>query len=554
MLILAVFVVRLFYIQVIQHQDYKQAALSGQLKEYLIPAERGVIEAYDGDNIVPIVLNEQVYTLFADPTYVKDIASTADALSRVTGDKAKVYEEKMNRDTRYAVLAKKLDQNTKTAIETLDIRGVGLREESIRTYPQGNLAAQLLGFVNDDGIGTYGLEQYMDEQLNGEEGQLKAITDIQGVPLVSNRDNILKDPISGERVRLTLDINMQKQVETILSKHLQEVKSPSGSIVVLDPNTGSIKAMANFPTYSPSDFSSVEDASVFTNPAVSEPLEVGSIMKTLTVAAGLNEGAIKQDQSFFDPAILTVDGATIRNVEEDGGASTRSVSDILQYSLNTGAVWILKQLGGGDINENGRKILHEYLTKHYFFGEKTNIEQGYEGAGIVPDPVEGFGRNIQYANTAFGQGITITALQFASAFAATINGGTYYQPHLVENKGKDYVKSKDVVKKDVSKQLRKLHENTVEKWYSFVDREGYNIGGKTGTAEIPGSDGTYREDAFNGTFVGYVGGDKPEYVIIVKVDEPKIHGYAGYVAAAPLFGKISDLLINNFSIPRASNQ
>jgi cell division protein FtsI/penicillin-binding protein 2 len=553
MLILATFVVRLFYIQVIQHAQYKEAALSGQLKEYLIPPERGIIEAYDGDNVVPIVLNEAVYTLFADPVYIKDIKTTSDALSRITGKKASDYEEKMTRDTRYAVLEKRLNENTKSAIESLDIKGVGLREESVRTYPQGELASQILGFVNDEGVGTYGLEQFLDDQLGGQPGQLKAITDVNGVPLVSNPSNIIKDPVPGERVRLTLDIGMQKKAESILKSHLPEVNSKSGSVVIIDPNNGAIKAMANYPTFDPRKFSSVDDVSVFTNPSVSEPLEVGSVMKTLTVATALNEGAVKPNQTFFDPAKYTIDGASVRNVEGYDNPQTRSISDILKYSLNTGAVWLLKQLGGGEVNEHGRTVLYKYLTEHYFFGQKTGIEQGYEAEGIVPDPVEGFGRNIKFANAAFGQGISVTPLQFASAFSATINGGIYYRPHLVDGAKEQYVRSKNVVKPKVSKDLRLLHENTVHNWYHSIERTGYRIGGKTGTAQIPGADGSYRGDVFNGTFIGYVGGDKPEYVIMVKVDEPHVSEHAGIAAAAPLFGKISNMLIDDFSVSRKTN-
>lgn len=553
LLILATFIVRLFYIQIIQHDKYKEAALRGQLKEYRIPAERGIIEAHDGNNIVPIVLNEEVYTLFADPVYVKDKKATADSLSRITGDKADDYLSKMEIKTRYAVLAKKLDANKKKAIESLEIKGVGLRAESIRTYPQGSLASQLLGFVNDEGEGTYGLEQSLDKQLGGIEGQLKAITDVKGVPIVSNRDNILKDSEPGERIQLTLDIGMQKKVEDLLRDHLPSVNSKSGSIVVLDPNNGAVKAMANFPTYNPSEYSKVTDASLFTNPSVSSPLEVGSIMKTLTVAAGLDQGVIAANGSFYDPAKFNIDNETVRNVEEDGGPQNRSIPDILRYSLNTGATYVLMQMGGGAINEKARDTWHGYLREHYFFGQKTGIEQGYESPGVVPDPQEGFGLNIRYANTAFGQGFTVTPIQMAAAFAATINGGIYYQPHLVEtNNINSKIRKRDVVRPEVSNELRAMHENSANNRYKYITRPGYKIGGKTGTAEIASQNGGYKEDVFNGTFIGYVGGDKPQYVIMVRVDEPRISGYAGSVAAAPLFGKVSNMLIDNFSIPKAT--
>lgn len=553
--VLATFVVRLFYIQVIEHQQYKEAALSGQLKEYEIPAERGVIEAHDGSNTIPIVLNEEVYTLFADPVYVKDIKGTAEKLAQITGGNSSEYESKMNTKTRYAVLAKKLGNDKKDEIEKLDIKGVGLRAESIRVYPQGQLAAQILGFVNNEGQGTYGVEQFLDEKLKGKPGQLKAITDSRGVPLVSNEDNILKDPEPGQRINLTIDIGMQKKAEDILAEHLKSVNSNSGSVIIMDPNTGAVKAMANLPTYNPSEFSKVEDASVFTNDAVSSPLEVGSIMKTLSVAAGLNEGVINANTTFYDPSKYEIDGATVRNVEEDGGPQTRSIADILRYSLNTGAIYVLKQLGGGEINDQARQKWYEYMHDRYLFGQKTGIEQGYEADGVVPDPNEGFGRNIKYANSVFGQGFTVTPIQMAAAFSATINGGVYYQPHLVEgddSNGSNYVKKQGIVSAETSNVLRSMHENSVDKRYPYVDQAGYKVGGKTGTAEVASPDGGYYEDRFNGTFVGYLGGDRPEYVIMIRVDEPRVTGYAGSAAAAPLFGKIAKMIVDNFSVPRSS--
>jgi cell division protein FtsI (penicillin-binding protein 3) len=548
--VLAIFIVRLFYIQVIKHDHYRQSALAGQLKEYEIPAERGVIEAYDGENIVPIVLNEEVYTLFADPLYIKDHKQVAEKLAKITGGDTQEYEDKMRSNSRYAVLAKKLNENKKIEIEKLGIKGVGVRAESIRAYPQGSLAAQSLGFVNDEGKGSYGVEEFLDERLGGQPGQLKAITDAKGVPLVSNNNNILKDPVSGDRVLMTIDIGMQRKVEDMLREHLPSVGSESGSVVIMNPKNGAIKAMANWPTYNPSEFYKVSDAAVFTNAAVSQPMEVGSIMKTLSVAAALDKGVVNKDTSFFDPAKFQIDGATVRNVEEDGGPQTRTISDILRFSLNTGAIYLLKQMGGGEINQQARDTWHDYLVNHFRFGQKTNIEQGYEAEGTVPDPKDVSGINIQYANSTFGQGLNITPLQIAAAFSATINGGSYYKPHVIETADKkgELINDK-VVKKEVSAQLRAWHENSVDKNWQFVDREGYRIGGKTGTAEIPLPEGGYKKDVHNGTFIGYVGGDNPEYVIVVRVNEPRrISFYAGTAAAAPLFGKISNMLIDNFSI------
>lgn len=546
--------IKLFYIQVLQHQNYKELARAGQFKEFEIPSDRGVILAYDGSRTIPIVLNQDTYTLFADPKYIENADSVAGQITQKIGGNASEYAEKMKLDTRYSVLAKKLNQQQKNEIDSLNIKGIGTRNAPVRTYPNGNLAAQILGFVNDEGAGTYGVEQFLDDKLKGQPGELKAITDAQGVPLVSAGSNVLKEPIEGERITLTIDISMQRRVEALLKPHIKSLNAKSGSVIVIDPYSGAIKAMANYPTFSPEKFYEVKDASIFTNPAVSKPLEVGSIMKTLTVAAGLNEGVIKPNGSYYDPAAITIDNETIRNVEEDGGAAQRSIADILRYSLNTGAVHVLKQMGGGEVNEKARITWSRYLTEKYGFGMKTGIEQGYEAEGSVPNPKEGYGLNIQYANSSFGQGITVTPLQMISAYISTINGGNYYRPHVVEGAPdkNSYLVRKDVVSPSVSASMRRMHENSAKLQYPFITRDGYRIGGKTGTAEIPNPSGGYYKDKFNGTFIGYVGGDKPEYAIIVIIDEPVVDFYAGTAAAAPMFAKVSNMLIDNFSVRPAT--
>lgn len=560
-LITIIFGIRLFYLQIIRHDYYKKAALSGQLKQYQIAADRGVIEAKDGDVVAPLVLNEKRYTLFADPKFIKDARETSVRVQNVIGGNAADYEKLMKIDTRYAVLAKKLDKTQKEALDRLDIKGVGTREAPVRTYPQGDLAAQLLGFVDDEGVGKYGLEQALQKQLNGTPGQLRAITDAQGVPLVANLDNIITKPQSGDRVLLTIDVAMQRQVEDILKSGLDRAKSKSGSAIVMDPNTGAIKAMANYPTYNPSEFYKVENGDIFNNAAVSSPLEVGSIMKPLTAAAALDQGVVGRNTSYYDPSRYKIGDATITNIEEDGGAGQRSVADILELSLNTGATWLLMQMGGGQVNQKARVAWHDYLTNHYRFGKATGIEQGYEAEGSIPDPNDGFGLNIQYANTAFGQGMTATPLQMASALSAIVNGGNYYRPHLVEQttnskgevqKKKPELLRKDVVSQQVSKDTTDLMEGVVGKNYALYGLpkpDGkYLIGGKTGTAEITKPGGGYYEDKFNGTFMGFVGGEKAEYVILIRVNEPGIKGYAGSKAAAPIFSNTVTMLINNFSI------
>lgn len=561
LVIAATFVLRLFYLQVIKHDYYKTAALEGQFKAYEIPAERGVIEAYDGEKRVPIVLNEPKFTLFADPQYVEDPATAALEVQKIIGGDAAEYEEAMQADTRYAILAKKLSPEVSDKINELDLKGIGTREASYRTYPQGNFASHVLGFVNDEGEGKYGIEQFANDQLQGTPGQLKAITDASGVPLVSNPDNIITAPEAGKRLVLTIDISMQRQLEEILKNKVQAAKSPSGSALIMEAKTGAIKAMATYPSYNPGKFFDVEDANRFNNQNVMIPLEVGSVMKPLTTGAALNSGAVTRNSSYFDPGYFTIDNATIENVEEVAGSGTRTVSDILQMSLNTGATWLLMQMGGGEINQKARNTWHDYMTNHYRFGKQTGIEQGFEAEGYVPDPSDGYGLNITYANTAFGQAMTATPIQMAGAVASVVNGGTYYRPRLIDRyidqNGQEQVMQPEVVKENVvkpgvSKDVKELMQSVVERNYLVYGlpglRDNYIIGGKTGTAQIANPAGGYYEDKFNGMFTGFVGGDEVQYIIVARVNEPGIGGYAGSRAAGPVFSDLATMLLDNFNV------
>ncbi len=564
-LIFIAFAIRLFYLQILQHDYYRKLATSNQLKQYEIPAERGILYAGSKTGPTKLVLNEVRYTLYADPKYIKDGAGAALAVQKVVGGDAAKYVEKMKKSgSRYEILAKLLTREQSKAITDLKLKGVGTQPVNQRTYPQGELAAQVLGFVNEDGIGTYGIEQALNDELKGISGELKAITDASGVPLAANRDNLITNPIAGKDVLLTLDIGLQAELEQILKQGLKDAKSDSGGALIMDVKTGAIKAMANSPTFNPAEYFKIEDAKAFTNDMVSGPLEVGSIMKPLIAAAAINEGKVSPGTTYYDPSRFVIDGYTIKNIEEDGGAGTHSVADILQLSLNTGATWLLMQLGGGEINLKGRTTWHDYMVNRYGFGKPTGVEQGYETGGEVPDPKNGYGLNIQYANTSFGQGITNTPLQMGAALCSIINGGTYYKPRLVDayidEEGKNQPKPSEIVKNevikaDVSQQMVELMQNVIAKNYLAYGMSrpdpAYMIGGKTGTAEIhrPASEGGgYYDDRFNGMFMGFVGGDSPQYVIIVRVNQPKIAGYAGARAAAPIFGKLVTMLINNSSV------
>lgn len=564
-LIFAIFFVRLFYLQVIRYDHYKNAALSDQLKQYQVPATRGSILAYDGDKTIPIVLNEELYTVYADPEFIKEPSKTADDIMGVIGgDKDRYIDLMQVEDSRYQILAKKVTESQKDRLLALEHPGIGVQKQDYRTYPQGTLAAQVLGFVNDEGTGTYGVEQALNDQLKGEAGELKAITDVRGVPLAANESNLVKPALAGDDIVLTLDIAMQKQLESIVEKGVTDAKGEAGSAVIMDVSTGAVKAMANYPSYDPAKYFEVEDAALFSNSSVSRPIEVGSIMKPLTTAAALDLGVIRANSTYDDPARIEVDEFFITNIEETGGAARRSVSDILNLSLNTGATWELMQMGGGQINKKARDHWHTYMTDHYQFGRPTGIEQGYEVGGFVPEPADnGAGINLTYANTSFGQAMTATPVQMVAAMSAVANGGTYYQPRLIDGLINDdgsikkiapKVVRDDVVSQKAASDLIPMMENVIKN-RSFnppLDLSRYMVGGKTGTAQIAKPGGGYYEKEFNGTYMGFVGGNKPQYAVVVFVHRPKIGGYAGSAAAQPIFVDAARMLVNQ-SYVRAKN-
>ncbi len=566
LLVMVVFGLRLFDLQVIHYQHYKTAALQDQLKQYEIPAQRGIIKAYGGGQVLPIVLNQQLYTLFADPVYIKHADQTAAKLVQITGGNPTDYQRLMTtKKMRYVVLAKKLTSDQNRKITALKLPGVGTQAQNYRTYPQGELASQLLGFVSDNGKGSYGIEQALDKQLEGTPGQLKAITDVNGIPLAASKDNTQTPPKNGDAVVLTIDLAMQQQLEVILAQGAKNARATSASALIMDPDTGAIKAMANVPTYDPAHYFDVNDPALFQNAAVAHPIEVGSTMKTLTTASALDQGVVRPTTTFYDPAHWVIDQFNVTDIEEDGGPGNRSIADILNLSLNTGATWMLMQMGGGQINEKARNAWYDYMVNHYQLGKATGIEQGYEASGYVPKPADnGAGINLTYANTSFGQAMTATPVQMGAALSSVLNGGTYYQPHLVDQTiapdGQTTTTKPKVVKPhavagSVGQAMVPLMQYVVQH-HNFspgFDQTNYMVGGKTGTAQIAKPGGGYYDNKFNGTYVGFVGGDKPQYVIVVFVYLPTVGGYAGTAAAQPIFGGLAHMLINDSFVAPKSN-
>ena len=561
--VLGLFALRLFYLQVIQHGYYTERAFQTQVSKLTIVPERGKVYALDRGTPVPLVLNETVFTVFADPHEVEDVTKVNRALREVAGGNlVDGYEDRLD-DTslRYVPVARQLTRTQAEKLRQKDLAGIGFQKGSRRVYPEGQLGSQMLGYVNNDGVGQYGLEGALNTQLTGQAGLLQTVTDVRQIPLTVGQNETSRPAVDGTDLVLTVDRNIQQKAEEVLRDGLKKAKATKGSVVVMDPNTGRVMAMANFPTYDANKYGEVQDYRLFVNSVVNEPYEVGSVMKVLSMGVGIDSGAVTQNSTFNNTGMINVDGTIIRNVEEDPIFPNTSMTDVLQYSLNTGVVYVLERMGGGSVNQKARQQLYDYYTNRYRFNKLTGIEQAGEANSIMVGPNEGQGRNVRYANMMFGQGMNITMIQTAAAFSAAMNGGTYYQPTMVQGVMKadgtvteqaPKVVQTGVLSPESSATLREMtYQGRHRGFFGDVDPEGYTVGGKTGTTQVIDPEtGKYSDTDEIGSYLGFGGTDTPEYVIMVRVDNPKVgSGYAGTVAAGPIFNELSNWMLKYLEIP-----
>ena len=561
-----IFAGRLFFIQVVNGQYYKNLAQSEQLRKFEIPADRGAIYMKSRDGKIPLALNQNYKIIYADPRYVEDPDGTAQVLSGLLGGKTERYRELISKENSvYVVLEKSVEPDLADKVNEQKLPGIGLQDSPKRVYPEGKLAAQLLGFVNDDGQGQYGLEGYLNEELSGEPGLLKTITDARGIPLSTSDDGGIDVPVvNGSDITLTIDRSVQRAVEDVLKSGVERTRSKSGSAIVIDSKTGAVLAMANYPTYDPAKFFEEKDANIYQNLVVSDPYEPGSVMKAFTMSAGLQTGAVNINTTYNDTGSVKIDGWTINNAQKKSWG-VRDVSDVMRLSINTGIINVLRQMGGGEINLQGRQKLYDTLTNNYRFGAKIDIAQSNEAPGLIIGPKEAEGNNVKYANITFGQGMTATVLQVSSSFTALVNGGDFYKPYLIHSKtdgltGEETVNEPQIISNnaltdEVSKQLRQMLVSVVTDGGGYyAERPGFTIGGKTGTSQLTEKDGTYSLSRYVGSFVGFIssGGVNatPEYVIMTRVVEPQVG--VGADGAVPIFGDIIDFLIKYYQITPSS--
>lgn len=563
LVLLAIILVRLFFIQIVEHNMWVAKADEEHTLLETIVAKRGEIYMMDDGEPVPVALNQTTYNIIIDPAI-----TDKDAIKHALETHAKDYiavdidETYRTEGLRYSIVAKNVPRSAADLIAEENLSAVWFQPNNQRVYPEGEMASGLLGFVNADGLGQYGVEGSLNHILSGKDGLLKATADVNKVALSIGKDNTKIPAEDGKNVVLTVDRGLQLGLEEVTAENVASGAATNAAVVVMDSNTGEVLSMVNVPTYDPSNYGDVADASAYVNYVTDVPYEPASVCKNFVFSAAINEGVMTPDTTYFNEGYTTVDGWKIQNAEQrESLYGTINMRTALNWSLNTGSIYALKLLGGNtnEITQAGREKLYDYYYNKFRLGQPTGIEI-MEEIGFIPDPNEGWGRDSVYANMTFGQNLSLTMLQVATAFSAVVNGGVYRTPTIVEGtleNGElvpatrtDIVEDK-ILSDDTSTTMRDLLiYNRTSKRNSGIDKAGYAIGGKSGTAQVI-KNGAYDDTMSEtvGTYIGFVGpeGELPKYTIMVKI-WGEGHQIDGTVYAGGLFDVVSNYVINYLKI------
>lgn len=564
--VMAVIVARLFFIQILQHDYWTERAAAQHTLQYTLRAERGEIYMLDGDEPVAVAINATVYTVIVDPM----MASRDEIQSKMTeilGDKriAEWDDVFADKSRRYYIVGKNVERKAAEKVAEAEFDGVWLQANTKRVYPEGDLAGTLLGFVNAEGVGQYGIEGALNEQLTGKDGLLKTVKDVNNVALSIGDDNVKVPAEDGDDVVLTIDRNLQYGVEKIINEQIKQLGYKNISALVMNPNNGEILAMANMPGYDPGDFGNVESAADYVNHVVEDPYEPASVCKTFAFATGMEYGVMTANSTFNNENVTYVDNWPIKNsTQKTELLGVVDMQTALNWSLNTGSTQVLRWLGGSEteINALGRERLYEYYYDHFGLGKATGVEL-YESVGLVYGPhADIYGIDSTYANMTFGQNMQVTMLQVAAAFSSVINGGEFYTPTVVKGKLENGeitgITPRKAVRRTVTQEtsaaMREMLYNTRRSWRTNgLDAAGYYVGGKTGTAQVI-KDGEYSFDETVATYIGFGGteGELPAYVIMVRVwEDGKTAG--GEAQALPVFNVLKTYVQDYLKIEPAGN-
>lgn len=512
----AVIIGRLFYIQVLQADFYK--ALAQGLQAFpgeTNQIERGEIFLKDG---TPLAINWDWSLVFASPPKIADEVKTTEILSEILNLPQSFILEKLQKDTLYSPIKSRLSDEESTALENLNIDGIYLTTEKGRYYPKEELASKIIGFLDANYQGQYGLEEFYNDILVNQEKMADLI--------------------------LTLDYNIQFMAEKLLKEAKENLEIESGQIIVIEPHSGKILALADFPNFNPNlyqEYAINNNLEIFKNGATTKLFEPGSVFKPITMAAALNEEKVTPQTTFVDEGKVKIGGYTVYNY--DGRVwGERSMTEVLEKSINTGAVFAEQQLG--------HSLFLDYIGKFGFFQPTgVNIKETFSENKEIKK-----GREINFTTASFGQGIEITPIQLARAFSAIANGGKLIRPYLVEKivAGDEIIEtqpeiSAPIISQKTTSQLIAMLVSVVENGYAKRTKiPGYYIAGKTGTAQVP-EEGVYSAEKTIQSFIGFAPAFNPQFLILVKLDNPEAK--TAEYSAVPIFHELAKYIIDYWQIP-----
>ena len=532
---------RLVYLQGYQNEWLAKRAEDQRVRLIPVEAKRGTIYDRNGKILAESVSALSVYAI---PAEVENVSETAAALAAVLNLDAEKIEKKLARRQSFVWLARRIDTKTADAVRALRLVGVDVSEESRRTYPNGQVGAHILGFVGADNQGLDGIELMMDRYLLGTGGGVVAEYDASGkeIPYAPYRYEM---PTVGQDVYLTIDLVLQQLAERELLRAVEETGAKGGSVLLMDPRSGEVLAMANRPTYDPNQFGEYP-ASSWRNIGVTNTYEPGSTFKVLTTAVALNEGVVTVNDRFFDGGDIEVQGRRI-HCWKHGGHGSVSFREVVEGSCNVGFVGVGLRLGA--------ERFYPYL-KAFGLGHATGISLPGEAVGIMIPEEKAVPLNL--ATMAMGQSIAVTPIQLLAAVSAAINGGVWHEPRIVKevrNANGDVTESfatgegRRVIREEVSAVVRELLAGVVSNGTGKNGAlDGYRVGGKTGTAQKVGAGG-YMQGKYIASFVGFLPADAPELAMLVVIDEPTGMYYGGQIAA-PVFPALMKDAVDYCNIAR----
>ncbi len=554
-LIVAAGLVRLHIVE--SEKLASQAQEQYQKDTQIVPKRGSILDA----NRTLLASAKYLNDVEADPSRVRSSGrsaqSIASELAQLLGKSEEQLIALLDQPNRpYALLAKGVPPDVSDRIESLrrtgQAPGISLNVMPYRTYPLGMLAAHVVGFYSQSGSGQYGVEGYYEELLQGAPGRRLSSSSPFGNE-AGEAIWVLQPAEPGADLVLTLDASVQHIVERELELALEQFGAASGSVIVMDPKTGAIIAMASRPTYDSNNYQEfhIPDQDAYANPAISSLYEPGSTFKLITLAGALDAGVITPAAEFFDGGSVEYGGVEIKNWDEKGHGRS-DMTDLIAHSSNVGAVWVGTQMG--------KDLFYEYVTA-FGFGAPTGVDLWGEVSGIVLYPdAEGWYPS-SLATNAYGQGIAVTPLQLTAAVAALLNDGVLMQPYVVQevnsDAGIELVEPKAirrVVRKETARTLVSMLVDASKRSESKMHRvEGYEVAGKTGTSSIPLTTGGYHEDLTIASYIGFGPVEDPKFVILVKIDRPTVEPW-GSLVAAPVFREIASELFRYYHIPPSAAQ